>query len=1393
MPTLRFFRLCLLLAGFGLLGAHAQGRLPDKVVTSKKPLDSIAAELKSTARGSSLRIQFEEYANVGKFVSGDTILNRIDTLIFERSPKSMGTEFVSVQNTLLDIKDYAGTLVLRGLAFKLMTSGSILLTGYDFNRVNSHLIIDSCFIFGDTVSSAFLSWWAGPGSTVQIKRSFLVFQHGVNATSTSHKLLFNATNFQFMNNLFNFPGSMSAAVLSGGKFEMYSNSFNRTQVNLTSVAYQKAIYDFNLNYIGNPPDVDAHENSNVVSFLKATGFDTLSCLVRNTILYKSWASFDHAANNPREFDSTKSNVKREPTAGIPSTEFWNWYAPSSDANQGMGSGDGARSPRYNVFPSFTTPKRDTSKGTLFEHNEVTVFFKPGEFPRTFELTRAPVAVPDTFGPALRILSQDSGAVKFGPFEVTSIRLTTFSKLGRPVLVAVDTANRLFPQAPGVDTTPFQFANGFATARSFFFAFQGNTKRGNNVIPELPANQLGPNDSLVFSRVIASGMTSVKDTVREYPEFYRSLNRSLRILTSASVTGTVLVGSRGTVAPWDSGEVYWWGAQGSELHKPEKAANGNLQVRLPVADTIVVSLVEKLNVRKKGITEFPLPRGGRVVVHSENGFQLRIDSLTFKPDTTKYGLATRAYGMRFPGRGPTDTVTLYLPAGPDVALFKTKAANNDTIVPISGAKDEDGFFKVNMAAGDSGVKVFSGIPYNVWAGISFSDTLQELEVESLRSATSGLFSASHIDSTVWHPRAGAGVLPEPASLLGGRMFRMLNLTPDSSDADGFSVRFEYRAPIDPTQVSAFALERDGATWRPVSIVPGDTARKPSIAGLRVGDIAVIVLEALRPFIEYLDTTKVQTKENVTVSARYRPGIASAPYKKYMVEFHSVGVSGVPDGVRLFGPESIGVTIQVPLAGINGMYKYRVVFLDSVGIATPNAPFETPVSLWKPSSLVVDSASKERYRWHLVGFPYNTTLEATLDSVVEWDTTYQNTKRYFLLRSEADSSKAVWDSTTVKADPAGKAKNAFLAGDGLLFATATGYRYKVDDSADFLLPQPKVLNPEGKAGWRFVAVPFPMDFAISGISSTAKSTGPFLDLNMIPKMNGSVVERDYYWEQTSSDRLKPYKAYAYFFRPQETLTFDPWAASASAAPKASAAPPLSSVDVSLEAGALPRSMRLVSGPAARDVPFLPGPSGGLEMRVGGDGGYIWKRLDNLSAIDLPVRFDAPQAVSARLAFAHKGAASASGWRAVLVDLASGALIDPADQSLSLPSGSSEYRLVAGSESFVAERVSRFRAGLPADLALSQNAPNPFRGLTRITLDWPALSAGALSPGAGRRAFLEVFDARGKRMRKLDLGRVQAGRQSITLDASRWEPGVYTYRLTVVTGAGTSRLQKRMLVIR
>ena len=50
----------------------------------------------------------------------------------------------------------------------------------------------------------------------------------------------------------------------------------------------------------------------------------------------------------------------------------------------------------------------------------------------------------------------------------------------------------------------------------------------------------------------------------------------------------------------------------------------------------------------------------------------------------------------------------------------------------------------------------------------------------------------------------------------------------------------------------------------------------------------------------------------------------------------------------------------------------------------------------------------------------------------------------------------------------------------------------------------------------------------------------------------------------------------------------------------------------------------------------------------------------------------------------------------------------------------------------------------------------------------------------------------MQRIDLGKAKAGRQWVNVDVTRWQPGIYSYRLTAVGSSGTIRLSKRMLVL-
>ena len=293
-----------------------------------------------------------------------------------------------------------------------------------------------------------------------------------------------------------------------------------------------------------------------------------------------------------------------------------------------------------------------------------------------------------------------------------------------------------------------------------------------------------------------------------------------------------------------------------------------------------------------------------------------------------------------------------------------------------------------------------------------------------------------------------------------------------------------------------------------------------------------------------------------------------------------------------------------------------------------------------------------------------------------------------------------------------------------------------------------------------------------------------LNALQGLDYDANSATYSWDSLAS-ALKPFAGYAVYVPSAETLTIDP---SDTAAPPSAAHAKAASfagagrIRLGVESALGRSSMALVRGPGEYPIPFLPSPASGLELRVGGDGGYWIKPVKDLSGIDEPVEIRA--AASGTLAFTF--ACTAPGITFSLLDESTGAVYDAAAaQALPVAAGTNGYRLLAGDAAFVQAKARDFRAAVPSALGLSQNFPNPVRGLTRIALQWPAAKA------QDRRAFLEVLDMQGRRVALRRIDGIKVGRQVVELDASGWKSGLYIYRLTVMAGGRTDRLQKRMLV--
>lgn len=90
-----------------------------------------------------------------------------------------------------------------------------------------------------------------------------------------------------------------------------------------------------------------------------------------------------------------------------------------------------------------------------------------------------------------------------------------------------------------------------------------------------------------------------------------------------------------------------------------------------------------------------------------------------------------------------------------------------------------------------------------------------------------------------------------------------------------------------------------------------------------------------------------------------------------------------------------------------------------------------------------------------------------------------------------------------------------------------------------------------------------------------------------------------------------------------------------------------------------------------------------------------------------------------------------------------------------------------------------GIPEEMALHSNYPNPFNATTTISLDLP--SAGDVN--------LEVYNLMGQRIATLIDEKMDAGRHSVTWDASAAASGVYFYKLT--TGGKT--FTKKMVLLK
>lgn len=100
---------------------------------------------------------------------------------------------------------------------------------------------------------------------------------------------------------------------------------------------------------------------------------------------------------------------------------------------------------------------------------------------------------------------------------------------------------------------------------------------------------------------------------------------------------------------------------------------------------------------------------------------------------------------------------------------------------------------------------------------------------------------------------------------------------------------------------------------------------------------------------------------------------------------------------------------------------------------------------------------------------------------------------------------------------------------------------------------------------------------------------------------------------------------------------------------------------------------------------------------------------------------------------------------------------------------------------EGIKKISIEIPKSFSLSQNFPNPFNPVTKITFDIPAKSVG--------QTFLSVYDIIGREVAILINEKLGPGTYEAEWDASKYPSGVYFYKLN----AGDFSETKRMVLIK
>ena len=1344
-------------------------------VNSANSLDKIASTIAVASTKGTYKISFAEYANVGKFQLGGSAA---DTLLFARSSDTDAV--VDITGTLFDIKALnKTTVILKNLAFRITDPTGVFISGADAGRQNGNLLIDSCFIFSDNLNSRFLSWIADNNSNITISHSFLVTKTGNDTISLTAGIV------KLNNDNINFSGLLSTA--TNQNLILMNNTINRAQINadgeLTSSSHQIAFNLFAFHSKRNFVPVGGAAKFYPIRLLDFKDPNPIAPIGNHR--FDSWADFDPP---PITQFSERTNIVVDSVTGRDSSELWDWNLPL-EKTAGFANGE-AKSPLpFNVFPkdSAFTGNIDVITGAKF-------FFKRSLIPRRADPQfQSSYPLDSTAGAYLRFVWPNQGGLRLStpshsPIaatqsknQITGTSFTLDSLIlpgvkdyaSTPVLTAYQNGKYQEPDTvAGIQHT--HFINKYPGAQNFSPAFYGNTPRGKNIVPAIPDIHLLKKDTLVFDKIDSAGKTIFYETLitSKFRRDFRYLDTRLNFISTAKYgTGKMLFGTLQNTAAFDSSKVHWW-LNGPDTLIRSTPVNGKQTASYKSVDTLDAFLVEIVSV-PRGSNEIQIG-DGMVHTASTSGYQMNIDSLSTL-DSSRYGMQTKGYKFTWVGRGDTDAIVLNLRHKTNQEAF-IKIGAGDPLPLVYSLDSTKDTARIVVTKADSGAAIFLASKFNVIKDSTYSNDSSfgaGVSVNNFRSSVSARLSILGTDQNVLKsaPAPNDSIF-RYLYLRGGKTLSSVELQlahPWEMDFKLPSVGDRSKIEVWWTDGSSIWAQLPSSSLSFLSTTLDDfriTEIPPTARTL----VAIERLQAPETYIDHSDTLK---GDSIEVKVMYKNQLDKA-INQYCVLAIGIDRFGERDSSKC-DTNDIGTPSKFKLEP-NKIYVYGIQYFT--GDLKYGSPLFQPVSqvTWNSKDVLsLEVATQQKKAWHMVGMPFTGTFKNVFvkDSTTLDTTNLDSTYVY-----------GIGGNPAAAFVPVAKQESLPLNfGDAYLVSSTMNRILTLGNKPNFLPIKPFTLTL--KPGWNFIGNPFPSTLKLWKIKSTKNAEPIFFRFETTVI---SPTSRSYTWPK-ATDALKAFQGYAYFASANEQLNFDLLADSTvtGTLPKAGIAGMPTSLEIKLDASWSSSSMELTSRQGSGSIPFLPAPGSMIEMRVGGGTGYMRKAVMGLASIEEPVQINSPQKTLASFTLSYPGASvTAPNLHARLIDLSSGRIYDEASASqLPIEAGSHSYRLVAGSAAFIEDRINAFLAGAPHEIGLSQNFPNPVRSLTRITLDWPAIES------QDRHATLQVLDTRGREVKRIDLDRVQVGRQVLTLDASAWSPGVYMYRLTVISGGERTRLQKRMLV--